>query len=371
MSRIRVLHCIGSLNRGGAQRQLELLIAHLDPDRFDTGILFFEGDVYGDGNGSEGRFGTASPELLRVERGRKWNLLPIYRGVARRIEQFGPDVVHTWLPEIMTIPAAAASRRRGVPIVSSQRRRVSNRRDAWKYLTNLLATTIVSNYDPEHDPKRFRALFRRKSGIVVRNGLDCDGISALPAASLPDLRRPELQCVYAGRLAAHKRIDLAIEAIARLARDGRDVGLLICGDGASEERARLGRLVEEHGLESRVRFLGFRRDWLSLLKGADALVLPSVSEGMSNVLLEAAAAGTAIVCARIDENLELFEHRRSAWMVEPNDSESLVSGLDELATDPGLRESLARGAGEVARSFAVDRMVEQYERLYRRLLEPS
>lgn len=360
---IKVLHSIGSLTRGGAQKQLELLVGRIDASRFETGILFFEGDVYGEGELPPG-LASASPTLLRIERGSRWDLAGVSRRVAERIDSFQPDIVHNWLPEVLTIPAARAARKRGVPIIGAQRRRLSQPRDVWRYIALSMATTVVSNYDPAHDPAPFRALFRRRSGTVIRNGLDSAAIAALPALSLPDYRRPEMLLVYTGRLAPHKRVDLAIESVSRLGASGRCAGLLVCGGGSAEEQRRLERLVADRGLAARVRFLGFRRDWHSLLKGADAFVLPSLSEGMSNVLLEAAAAGATILCTGIRENKELFTHGRNAWLVEPDDPNALFAGLDKLYGEPKLRAELSAGAQELAASYSVDRMVEAYERLY-------
>jgi len=359
---VGVLHCIGSLNRGGAQRQLQLLLANIDAGRFASGVLFLEANVYG-GDDDPAAFYPPGVDLLEVDRGGRWDLLGLRRRIARRVEEFRPDIVHTWLPEVVTIPAALAARRLGSRLISSQRRSISGLRDRVGYLPHYLADVVVSNFAVTKEPPTLRRLFASRRGRVIANAIDLERVMSIPEPPLPAERAGFLM-MFIGRLAATKRADLAVRATVELRRRGVDAGLLICGGGSPRQEAELRALIERLGAGEWVHFLGFRSDWPGLARQVDLVVLPSVSEGMSNVLIEAAAVGAPIVAARVDGIREVFTHDEDAWLVEPGSLESLVEGLETLQRHPEQRARLAANAGRIVADFAVERMVREYEALY-------
>jgi starch synthase (maltosyl-transferring) len=118
-------------------------------------------------------------------------------------------------------------------------------------------------------------------------------------------------------------------------------------------------------LKHRVHWLGRRDDVPSLLKTAELLVLPSLWEGMPNVVLEAMAARLAVVGTKVEGTEDLVVPDQTGWLVPPADSEALAAALLEAASD---RDRLRR-FGEAARSrveasFTPTRVVEAYERLW-------
>lgn len=154
--------------------------------------------------------------------------------------------------------------------------------------------------------------------------------------------------LFVGRLRIRKGVEVALEAVARLASEGHPTRLLVAGEG--EHRARLEARAAELGLDgSRVRFLGRASAgqvrWL--LRGAAALVVPSTYEGMPLVVLEAMAAGRPVVASRVSGIPEVVVDGETGWLVPAEDPPALADSLARLLADQA--EGARRGAAGRAR----------------------
>src|SRR5262249_27014575 len=101
--------------------------------------------------------------------------------------------------------------------------------------------------------------------------------------------------------------------------------------------------------------------------GFDAFVFPTRYEGMSNALLEAAAAGLPIVASAIPENSVVLEHGKHALLAPAGDAEAFARAMTTIATDTAYGVRLGARAREHARSFSFEAMVQAHEALYIRL----
>ena len=154
--------------------------------------------------------------------------------------------------------------------------------------------------------------------------------------------------VTVARLVPQKGIDVLIHALAQTVGEARDWTLTLVGDGP--EREALERQVQQAGLQEQVQFLGFRSDPQTFLLQAGVFVLPSRFEGMPNALLEAMAAGLAVVVTDASPGpLEVVVHGVSGLVVPSDDPSALADALDRLAADPLLRERLGGAARETLR----------------------
>jgi glycosyltransferase involved in cell wall biosynthesis len=116
-------------------------------------------------------------------------------------------------------------------------------------------------------------------------------------------------------------------------------------------------------------FLGYQEDVGPFYSAFDALVLPSGNEGTPVSVIEALAAGTPVVATRVGGVPDVVRDGEDGFLVDPGDTEALAARLHELATDTELRERVRRGARErVVSRYAVDRLVDDVDRLYRSLL---
>jgi glycosyltransferase involved in cell wall biosynthesis len=163
--------------------------------------------------------------------------------------------------------------------------------------------------------------------------------------------RDERIVISAGRLSPEKGHTYLIDAVSTIVSTSPELKLkvLIAGSGPSEKK--LKEQVSEKGLNQRVMLIGHCSDLDGLFSIADLFVLPSLSEGSPNVLLESMAARVPIVATKVGGVTELVKNGESAILVPPADSESLKTAILELLMNRSRAIQLANVAFEDARSL--------------------
>jgi len=227
--------------------------------------------------------------------------------------------------------------------------------------------------------RRAAAISQAVERCLVEGGVPASMIRVVPSAVEPELLFPQrsrddvraaegldaaVPCLLvAAALIRRKGIDVLLDALAHLARDGSTPALWIAGKGP--ERASLERRVRGRSLENHVRFLGQRDDVPDLLGACDVFVLPSRAEGLGVAALEAMAAARPIVATAVGGLGEAVVHERTGLLVPPENATALADAIARLLRDPGLCARLgAGGSARIAERYGADRMVEAYEDLY-------
>jgi glycosyltransferase involved in cell wall biosynthesis len=212
---------------------------------------------------------------------------------------------------------------------------------------------------------------------LVGRGLRPDRIRVIPNGIALDFfqpggtRREQPTLLFLGRLKRYKRVDLVLEAVARLAAEGIDVQLLVGGEGdqADALRARARAL----GVEGRVQFLGFvgEERKRELLRETWVHVLTSPKEGWGISNLEAAACGTPSVASDSPGLRESVVAGRTGLLVPHGEVPALVGALRTLLTDAPLRERLGRQAREFAEGFSWDASAVAVEAYLDKVVAPG
>ncbi|WP_420339118.1 glycosyltransferase [Roseibium sp.] len=169
-----------------------------------------------------------------------------------------------------------------------------------------------------------------------------------------DRRTSGKQLIFVGRLAGIKGIPLLLKALARLRERHPEICLKLVGDGP--ERATLERQTRENGLVDCVDFAGYlgEAEVAACLNASDILVLPSFSEGVPVVLMEAMAARLPVVAARVAGVQELVEDKISGFTPPPGDIDSLIDAVENLLSNENLRAQMGRaGRARVEAEFDV------------------
>jgi glycosyltransferase involved in cell wall biosynthesis len=144
--------------------------------------------------------------------------------------------------------------------------------------------------------------------------------------------------------------------------------LVLVGDGPLREEAEA--IVRRAKIEPLVWFAGERNDVPELMKGLDCFVLPSLAEGISNTILEAMSSGLPVIATRVGANADLMEEGLSGRLVPRGNPQAIADEILAYSSQPRLaRRHGHAGRQIVERRFSLDRMVGDYEKLYRRLLK--
>jgi glycosyltransferase involved in cell wall biosynthesis len=368
--RIRLLNMLTSFQIGGTERQVVNLALGFDPSRFDLHLACLR---------NRGEL-LEEVALLPVPRpvfdiGRLYGPKTLWQAIrlALYIRRNRIQIVHTYgfYPNVFAVPAAriagasivvASIRDRGDILTPAQRRiqKWACRFADW-VLVNAEAirdTLIEQGYRPDN-------IVVIRNGIVLsRFGKREKGASLRRELGLPP--SAPLVVVFS-RLNRMKGVEYFLDAAALLAPRFPAVRFLIVGDGGGrkELEAHAGNL----GLAERVIFTGFRKDVPDLIPEAAVSVLPSLSEGLSNSLLESMASGVPVVAARVGGNPEIVEHEVSGFLVPARDSAALADAVGSLLEDPQLAARMGEaGRRRVAELFSMERSLGEVERFYERLV---
>lgn len=221
------------------------------------------------------------------------------------------------------------------------------------------------------------------AGVLKRQGISPDKLSCVPSAvpaepwSAPASRSAlcaEFSLPSDGHLVGmaaqfipRKGHDVLIEALRRIVDPLPDVHVVLFGKGPVQEAVQ--RRVDDEGLGRHVTFAGFRDDLPTWLGSLDLLVHPARAEGLGVALLQAAAAGTAMVASNAGGIPEIVIDGRTGWLVPPDDPAALAEAMIEALTDGPARAARAAAArAHVTERFSVAAMTLGNLEVYRRLL---
>lgn len=366
--RLRVMHVVNYLGRGGTELGVLKLMGGLSNEYFEHRLCTtrqFDPDF------------VRTYELMDILHvagsSREGLQFPLFR-LWKIFRQYRPHIVHTrnW----GGLEAVPAARLAGVPVVihSEHGYEVSSlggiprRQRIFRRMAYAMADKVfaVTRELCEYHAKQ--AWMRPDRIGVIRNGVDT--LRFCPCTVMRDRIRRRLgfaeDCIVigsVGRMVPIKDYSTLLEAAQQLA--GRiNLHVLLVGNGP--ELDSLERRVRESAwLRGRVSFVGVSEQVPDLLNAMDIFVLPSLGEGMSNTLLEAMACGLPLVTTCVGGNPEVVEDGRSGWLFAPGDISRLTDRIERLAANPEIRRTLGEAARERALTvFSLDRMMESYRSLY-------
>jgi glycosyltransferase involved in cell wall biosynthesis len=172
---------------------------------------------------------------------------------------------------------------------------------------------------------------------------------------------------WIGRMTAVKRTDDILLAFRQLRERGIDACLCLVGDGP--DRVEIEVAAHRLGVMRDCVFLGYQVDVAPFYAAFDALVLPSANEGTPVSAIEALAAGKPVVATRVGGTPDVVRDGIDGFLVAPGDISALSTRLGELATNPELARTMGTaGRSRVLARYSVQRLIDDTDALYRRLL---
>ncbi len=206
--------------------------------------------------------------------------------------------------------------------------------------------------------------------VVIPNGVDPTPFDLAEPLPRPELGSSDFETLllFIGRLDPQKGITHLLDAAEGLAARRNDWRLVLIGDGPLRPEIE-SRLASSPALARHVDPIGRREDIAAALRCADAFVLPSLWEGMPNVVLEAMAARLPVIATRVEGSENLVVPGSTGWLVPPADAHALADAMCEAIQRPDLRRSYGESArARIEAEFTPRRVVEAYDELWSNLL---
>jgi glycosyltransferase involved in cell wall biosynthesis len=368
------------MNIGGPSRHVTILTTQGGPE-FDCALLTGEPDEREGSMEAEAR--EAGANVIDVPHLRR-RLSPIDDLLAlvwlfRYFRRERPAIVATHLAKAGTVGRLAAALA-GVPVrVHTFHGHVLDGyfgRASTSFFLNVerllgrLTTQFVA-ISPEIAADLDRLGIGRGKTVIVRLGLELDGLADHPRGALrADLGIPaDAPTVgIVGRLVPIKAHGLFLEAAELIVRSHPRVQFVIVGDG--ELWAELHDEVARRSLSERVHFTGWRSDLGAVYADLDLVVCCSRNEGTPVSLIEACAAGRAVIGTRVGGIPDIIASGVNGLLVPSGDSAALAGAIVELVDDPDRRRLMGvAGQRTVRERYSAERMVKELKDLYRKLLD--
>jgi glycosyltransferase involved in cell wall biosynthesis len=369
-----IVHVCKMKGLSGCEKQLLVLLPALRAEGCDVRLIILEERDHPMARVAE-RFADAGVPVERLEMRRHGGPAMLIR-LVQRLRALAPAVVHTHLIHADVFGALAAR-------LAGVRRLVSTRHGTHPFYArvplrqaDMVAARLCDQGVAISDFAReffiANGAFRRERIRTIYYGVKESGEgNPRPWRERGRCEVGEIVVGVIGRLIAGKGQEVFLDAAAVLKRQGceKDLRYWIVGDGP--ERERLHRKAVDLGLSDRVMFWGFQEDVPGLLAAMEIVCVPtspSLREGLNLVLLEAGAAGKAVVASRMGPFPEVVVHGETGMLVEPDNPAQLAATVSDLALEDGLRVRLGAAAERRMRErFSVFRAVAAHRRFYQEL----
>jgi glycosyltransferase involved in cell wall biosynthesis len=286
----------------------------------------------------------------------------------------GVDIVDAWLVPAMTFAVLAQPVVR-VPVLLGGRRNLADVYGSKPWYRRASASAATRRVDAVVANSRAAA-----AEVITRDRVAPNRVHVIPNAVLPSTSSPADRLrqrvrwevapgeLVIGSVANYKRakgLGLLVDVAERLRDHVPRLRFVIVGEGPL--RSELEAEIRHRGLESMVRLNGAEPDARLVYSAFDIFVQASETEGLPNVVLEAAAEGLPIVATAVGGTREILTADVNALLVRSGDAAGLAAAIGRVAADPELRDRLGWAARDRAADFSTARLVEATSALYLRL----
>ncbi|MDZ7761091.1 MAG: glycosyltransferase family 4 protein [Desulfovermiculus sp.] len=290
--------------------------------------------------------------------------------VRKTLKTFQPQIIHSHRYKENILAYLASRGRARVSLIATQHGMPESHGQKSTLKGRLLRkinSTLLS--------RRFNTLVavsREMKETLVHNGLGPSKVAVIHnGIELPPWYGPRESNGHfvvgsCGRLFAVKNYRLFIEMAARVAAQSPQTGFQLAGDGPLMEDLR--RKCSQYSLNGRFEFLGHVLDMPTFYQGLKVYVSTSWHEGMPMSVLEAMSHGLPIVAPDVGGFPEIVEHEKDGFLIPDHDPGLFAQACLRLQSDPALLARMSAAAREkVVSKFSVQRMTQEYHRLYQKL----
>ena len=368
MRKINILHIIATMDVGGAERQLIELVKRLDRNKYNSLVCCLT---------------RRGPLLKEIEKEgikamilkKKFKLdISVFFKLVKLMKKENIDIVHTWM---FTSNAwgRIAARFAGVPVIAAERCMVTPFKGWMQRLVDKALIGWTDTIIAVSESVRMSHI--KEEGIpppkimTIPNGVDTEKFN--PRLFNIERQRKSLGLEKStpvvgiiGWLVKGKGYEYFLKSSVEVLQS-KPARFLIVGDGPL--RPKLERMANELGISNEVLFAGYREDILEIFSVMNILVISSLSEGLSNVLLEGMAMAKPIVATNIPSNAGVINNGKDGMLVPPANSAALAKGILYLLNNPGFALAMGKEARIlVEKEYSAIGNKERMENLYDNLV---
>ena len=376
VSPIRVMRIIARMNVGGPAVQVSGLMRGLHATEFDhrlyTGFCADDEADYLD---------TVATDVtaLRIEGfGRRVSLkgdLRAFFSLVKEIRSFKPHVIHTHTAKAGFLGriASIVSFHPSIRVHTFHGHLLNGYFGSFKRFLVVLAEKILAIFshqllavgDKVRQDLLAAGVGSLKKFSLMPPGLQISGLpNKIASQDFYGLSSQKLQCAFIGRVTRIKRPDRFLDIVSEIDRRGLDIEFFIAGDGELLESCRA-RITDE---DLPVKILGWQSNIERVLAAADIVILTSDNEGTPLSLIQAGMSSLPVVTTRVGSVPEVVLDGVTGFVTDL-DVQKIADALEKLAKSAELRARMGASAQEFTLSnFGVDRLVNDHELLYKKLL---
>ncbi len=365
MSKIKVLQLVEGFNFGGAETKLLELVKHMDKDRFETTVVSL-----GLGNEIEDKFhNELDCRVMTFQRQKQVDFKLLAR-VRDFIRNEKIDVVMTTLfyADVLGAMAGKSGGAKGVfswETISSPKWLVPHRLWSYRYAIRR-ADKVISVSKATAQWLVDKRKVNPGKVMIIPYGVNLDkfnpSVKSVTRQSI-GLSENDIIIGQVSRLNEQKGHTYLIDAAPAIIAKQPHVKFVLVGDGPL--RADLEQQIKANGVEDHFKLLGFRQDVHEILPLFDVFTLPSLYEGLPNVVLEAMACGLPVVATPVDGTKEAVIDSETGILVPVGDVKELAENLLKVISNNDLKSKLGTaGRKRVEDEFSLDGQVKKFETLY-------
>lgn len=374
---LHVAYVLPGLAIGGTETQVLTLASRLDRARFSPSVV----STAGDGPLRQSLEDAGVPVTVldypgfSLHPARALHLLrgsiSFFREMTGAFRKHGVSVVHAFLPGGNVLGACGATLA-GIPVTIVSKRALCDYKHGHPVfsivedLANIAARAVLVNSKAvARDVEATERCWRGKIRLIY-NGVDIGVRPARLGDLFPELAGDEDRPVvtYVANFHGYKGHEDLVDAAGFVAREIPDILFLMVGRDAGTMAAVQDR-ISRLGLEKHMLLPGPRTDTAFIFAASTIAAHPSHEEGFPNAVLEAMAAGKAVVAAAVGGTIEAVQDGRTGILVPPRNPEALAGALLCLLRDPACARRMGEaGKARVREEFSLEKMVRSYENLY-------
>lgn len=349
---------------GGTEKQILMIINHMDPSKFDIHLCLFRHNQWITDNIDKYKIFYFDFSSFKSPK----SYLEFFKFV-KYLKQHRFDILVSFFTDSNKI-AVPAARLAGIKNIVLSRRNFNH----WVTKTEAFMLKVlrpfVNSYWVNAEAIKNRLVsqenIKPEKVEVIYNGLKLNDFTQVGVIPFFENISQSKIVVNVSNLREVKGLDVFIRAAKIVLSECNDVHFVVVGEG--DQRSILEKLIEDSGLMPYISLIGKRTDIGSILKSSDIGVLSSRSEGLSNAIIEYMASGLPVVCTNVGGAAEMVTDGENGYLVPTENPELLGQRILKLIQDDELRKTFGEASHKkVIDMFQCDTMISHLSDYFQRL----